>query len=168
MAKQKLVMIGNGMAGIRTIEEILERANDLYDITVIGKEPYPNYNRIMLSNILQNKMTVEETIMNPYEWYEEHGIELITNDPVIEVDRANQSVTTANGIEVSYDKLIFATGSKAFVIPVPGELSLLRMAILMASLQKHMKSYRHAFNICRLINLLMRERYMVKLVLYMI
>lgn len=120
MAKQKLVMIGNGMAGIRTIEEILERANDLYDIKVIGKEPYPNYNRIMLSNILQNKMTVEETIMNPYEWYEEHGIELITNDPVIEVDRANQSVTTANGIEVSYDKLIFATGSKAFVIPVPG------------------------------------------------
>ncbi|HEA6820752.1 TPA: NAD(P)/FAD-dependent oxidoreductase [Staphylococcus aureus] len=120
MAKQKLVMIGNGMAGIRTIEEILERANDLYDITVIGKEPYPNYNRIMLSNILQNKMTVEETIMNPYEWYEEHGIELITNDLVIEVDRANQSVTTANGIEVSYDKLIFATGSKAFVIPVPG------------------------------------------------
>ncbi len=120
MAKQKLVMIGNGIAGIRTIEEILERANDLYDITVIGKEPYPNYNRIMLSNILQNKMTVEETIMNPYEWYEEHGIELITNDPVIEVDRANQSVTTANGIEVSYDKLIFATGSKAFVIPVPG------------------------------------------------
>ncbi|HDC9254063.1 TPA: NAD(P)/FAD-dependent oxidoreductase [Staphylococcus aureus] len=120
MAKQKLVMIGNGMAGIRTIEEILERANDLYDITVIGKEPYPNYNRIMLSNILQNKMTVEETIMNPYEWYEEHGIELITNDPVIEVDRANQSVTTANDIEVSYDKLIFATGSKAFVIPVPG------------------------------------------------
>ncbi|HCV3621347.1 TPA: NAD(P)/FAD-dependent oxidoreductase [Staphylococcus aureus] len=120
MAKQKLVMIGNGMAGIRTIEEILERANDLYDITVIGKEPYPNYNRIMLSNILQNKMTVEKTIMNPYEWYEEHGIELITNDPVIEVDRANQSVITANGIEVSYDKLIFATGSKAFVIPVPG------------------------------------------------
>lgn len=120
MAKQKLVMIGNGMAGIRTIEEILERANDLYDITVIGKEPYPNYNRIMLSNILQNKMTVEETIMNPYEWYEKHDIKLITNDPVADVDRANQNVTTANGIEVSYDKLIFATGSKAFVIPVPG------------------------------------------------
>lgn len=120
MVKQKLVMIGNGMAGIRTIEEILERANDLYDITVIGKEPYPNYNRIMLSNILQNKMTVEETIMNPYEWYEEHDIKLITNDPVVEVDRENQSVTTANGIEVVYDKLIFATGSKAFVIPVSG------------------------------------------------
>lgn len=120
MVKQKLVMIGNGMAGIRTIEEILERANDLYDITVIGKEPYPNYNRIMLSNILQNKMTVEETIMNPYEWYEEHDIKLITNDPVVEVDRENQLVTTANRIEVVYDKLIFATGSKAFVIPVPG------------------------------------------------
>ena len=60
----------------------------------------------MLSNILQNKMTVEETIMNPYEWYEKHDIKLITNDPVVDVDRANQNVTTANGIEVSYDKLI--------------------------------------------------------------
>ncbi|MEJ7180489.1 hypothetical protein, partial [Staphylococcus capitis] len=64
MSKQKLVMIGNGMAGIRTIEEIINRDANRYDITVIGKEPYPNYNRIMLSNILQNKMTVEETIMN--------------------------------------------------------------------------------------------------------
>ena len=120
MAKQKLVMIGNGMAGIRTIEEILGRSNDMYDITVIGKEPYPNYNRIMLSNILQNKMTVEETIMNPYEWYEENNISLITDDPVVNVDREAQTVTTSKGVEVSYDKLIFATGSKAFVIPVPG------------------------------------------------
>ncbi|MBO1199655.1 NAD(P)/FAD-dependent oxidoreductase [Staphylococcus simiae] len=120
MAKQKLVMIGNGMAGIRTIEEILGRANDMYDITVIGKEPYPNYNRIMLSNILQNKMTVEETIMNPYEWYEENNITLITDDPVVNVDKEAQTVTTSKGVEVDYDKLIFATGSKAFVIPVPG------------------------------------------------
>lgn len=64
--KAKASVIGNGMAGIQTIEEILERANDLYDITVIGKE-HPSYNASMLSNILQNKMTVEETIMNPYE-----------------------------------------------------------------------------------------------------
>ncbi|EHJ07297.1 nitrite reductase large subunit NirB [Staphylococcus simiae] len=120
MAKQKLVMIGNGMAGIRTIEEILGRSNDMYDITVIGKEPYPNYNRIMLSNILQNKMTVEETIMNPYEWYEENNITLITDDPVVNVDKVAQTVTTSKGVEVGYDKLIFATGSKAFVIPVPG------------------------------------------------
>ncbi|RZH77453.1 hypothetical protein, partial [Staphylococcus aureus] len=62
MAKEKTVIIGNGRAGSRTIEEIVELANDLYESTVIGKEPYPNYTRIMLSNILKNKMTVEETI----------------------------------------------------------------------------------------------------------
>ena len=83
MAKQKLVMIGNGMAGLRTIEEILERSQSQFDITIIGKEPYPNYNRIMLSNILQKKMTVEDTIMNPYDWYQENNIELINNDPVL-------------------------------------------------------------------------------------
>ena len=69
MTKEKLVMIGNGMAGLRTIEEILERNAEKYEITIIGKEPYPNYNRIMLSNILKKKMTVEETIMNSYYWY---------------------------------------------------------------------------------------------------
>ena len=96
MTKQKLVMVGNGMAGLRTIEEILERSDSQFDITIIGKEPYPNYNRIMLSNILQKKMTVEETIMNPYEWYEENNIQLIVNDPVETVDR---SKTNSNNIK---------------------------------------------------------------------
>ena len=100
MAKQKLVMIGNGMAGLRTIEEILERSQSQFDITIIGKEPYPNYNRIMLSNILQKKMTVEDTIMNPYDWYQENNIELINNDPVEKVDKENKIVTTSKGIEV--------------------------------------------------------------------
>lgn len=103
MAKQKLVMIGNGMAGLRTIEEILERSQSQFDITIIGKEPYPNYNRIMLSNILQKKMTVEDTIMNPYDWYQENNIELINNDPVEKVDKENKIVTTSKGIEVEYD-----------------------------------------------------------------
>lgn len=120
MTKQKLVMIGNGMAGLRTIEEILERSDSQFDITIIGKEPYPNYNRIMLSNILQKKMTVEEIIMNPYEWYEENNIQLIVNDPVETVDRSAQTVTTSKGVEVNYDICIFATGSSAFVLPIPG------------------------------------------------
>ena len=118
--KTKLVMIGNGMAGLRTIEEILERSQSQFDITIIGKEPYPNYNRIMLSNILQKKMTVEDTIMNPYDWYQENNIELINNDPVEKVDKENKIVTTSKGIEVEYDICIFATGSKAFVLPIPG------------------------------------------------
>ncbi|UXR78123.1 MULTISPECIES: nitrite reductase large subunit NirB [unclassified Staphylococcus] len=120
MSKTKLLMIGNGMAGVRTIEEILERDPDKFDITIIGKEPYPNYNRIMLSNILQNKMTVEETIMNPYEWYEEHNIQLITGDKVIKINREEQNVETESGRVVSYDQMIIATGSDSFILPIDG------------------------------------------------
>ena len=120
MAKQKLVLIGNGMAGIRTIEEMLERSDSTFDITVIGKEPYPNYNRIMLSNILQNKMTIDDTIMNPFDWYKAHDINLIIDDPVEHVNREGQYVVTSKGLTVSYDICIFATGSSAFVLPIPG------------------------------------------------
>ncbi|QLK86752.1 nitrite reductase large subunit NirB [Staphylococcus sp. 17KM0847] len=120
MSKTKLLMIGNGMAGVRTIEEILERDPDQFEITIIGKEPYPNYNRIMLSNILQNKMTVEETIMNPYEWYEEQGIQLITGDKVVKIDREKQHVETESGRVVAYDQMIIATGSDSFILPIDG------------------------------------------------
>lgn len=120
MTKNKLVMIGNGMAGLRTIEEILDRDPQRFEITIIGKEDYPNYNRIMLSNILQNKMTVEETIMNSYDWYAEHDIKLINNDPVTILDRANKTVITESGQLFEYDQCIIATGSKAFVLPIPG------------------------------------------------
>lgn len=113
-------MIGNGMAGVRTIEEILERDPDQFEITIIGKEPYPNYNRIMLSNILQNKMTIEETIMNPYEWYEEHNIRLITGDKVVKINRDEQNVETEQGKVVEYDKMIIATGSNSFILPIDG------------------------------------------------
>ena len=120
MTKNKLVMIGNGMAGLRTIEKILDRDPQRFEITIIGKEDYPNYNRIMLSNILQNKMTVEETIMNSYDWYAEHDIKLINNDPVTILDRANKTVITESGQSFEYDQCIIATGSKAFVLPIPG------------------------------------------------
>ena len=120
MSKTRLLMIGNGMAGVRTIEEILERDPDKFDITIIGKEPYPNYNRIMLSNILQNKMTVEETIMNPYEWYEENGIQLITGDKVVTINREAQNVETESGRVVEYDQMIIATGSDSFILPIDG------------------------------------------------
>lgn len=120
MSKTKLLMIGNGMAGVRTIEEILERDPDRFEITIIGKEPYPNYNRIMLSNILQNKMTVEETIMNPYEWYEEHHIRLITGDKVVSIDRDAKHVETEQGQVVAYDQMIIATGSDSFILPIDG------------------------------------------------
>ncbi|WJP97147.1 nitrite reductase large subunit NirB [Macrococcus bovicus] len=118
--KEKLVMVGNGMAGVRTIEEILDREPDRFDITIIGEEPYPNYNRIMLSNILQKKMTVEETILNDYAWYKEQGITLHNGDRVEEIDRDNKKVITKSGAVYDYDKLIMATGSTAFLLPVDG------------------------------------------------
>lgn len=120
MTKNKLVMIGNGMAGLRTIEEILDRDPQRFEITIIGKEAYPNYNRIMLSNILQNKMTVEETIMNSYDWYAEHDIKLVNNDPVTILDREKKTVLTESGQSFEYDQCIIVTGSKAFVLPIPG------------------------------------------------
>ena len=76
MKKQKLVVVGNGMAGIRAVEELLKLAPDLYDITVFGAEPHPNYNRILLSPVLAGEQTLEQIILNPLEWYAAHGIRL--------------------------------------------------------------------------------------------
>ncbi|TDL98548.1 NAD(P)/FAD-dependent oxidoreductase [Macrococcus brunensis] len=120
MMKEKLVMVGNGMAGVRTIEEIIDRDPEKFDITIIGEEPYPNYNRIMLSNILQKKMTVEETILNDYAWYKEQGITLHNSDRVEEIDRDHKKVITKDGAVYEYDKLIMATGSTSFLLPIDG------------------------------------------------
>lgn len=120
MGKEKLLLIGNGMAGVRTIEEILERDSTKYEITIIGEEPYTNYNRIMLSNVLQNKMTIEEIITNPMQWYEDNNIRLIHHDPAVKLDKHVKQVTTASGEVVAFDKCIIATGSRAFILPVEG------------------------------------------------
>lgn len=120
MSKEKLVMIGNGMAGIRTLEEIIDREPDLYDMMVIGEENYPNYNRIMLSNILQKKMTTAEIITNDYDWYQANRVTLINHNPVSRIEVADKQVVTADGRVFSYDKLILATGSRAFILPVEG------------------------------------------------
>lgn len=83
--KRKLVMIGNGMAGVRCIEEILKRNKETFEITIIGDEPYPNYNRIMLSHVLQGKTEVSEINMNDWEWYQENEITLFTGEKVTEI-----------------------------------------------------------------------------------
>lgn len=117
--KQRLVMIGNGMAGVRTIEEILERNKDKFEIIVFGDEPYPNYNRILLSNVLQGKTNIDEIIINDWNWYKEHNINLYTNEKVIRIDSINKEIYTENRV-VAYDYLIIATGSSSFILPVPG------------------------------------------------
>src|SRR5690606_2669274 len=120
MMKERLLLIGNGMAGVRTIEEILERDSSKYEITIIGEEKYTNYNRIMLSNVLQNKMTVDEIITNPMQWYEENNIKLVNHDPAVAMDTERKEVTTESGLKLAYDKCIIATGSRAFILPIEG------------------------------------------------
>jgi nitrite reductase (NADH) large subunit len=121
MKKQKLVMIGNGMAGVRTIEELLKVAPDLYDITVFGAEPHPNYNRILLSPVLAGEQTLDEIVLNAFEWYAENGITLHAGKKVTEVDRVKRVVKASDGTEAEYDRLLICTGSNPFILPVPGK-----------------------------------------------
>ncbi|WP_374676512.1 nitrite reductase large subunit NirB [Ideonella sp.] len=121
MKKMKLVMIGNGMAGVRTLEELLKIAPDLYDITVFGAEPHPNYNRILLSPVLAGEQTLDEIVLNPLGWYAEHGITLHLGRQVVQIDRVRREVVADDGTRASYDRLLIATGSLPFILPVPGK-----------------------------------------------
>ena len=125
MKKPRLVMVGNGMAGVRTLEELLKIAPDLYDITVFGAEPHPNYNRILLSPVLAGEQTLEQIVLNDWAWYAEHGITLHAGCTVTEVNRARRTVQAVRGtgetISVPYDRLILATGSNPFLLPIPGK-----------------------------------------------
>ena len=121
MKKMKLVMVGNGMAGVRTLEELLKIAPDLYDITVFGAEPHPNYNRILLSPVLAGEQTIDEIILNPLTWYADNAITLQLGKKVVDVDRRRRVVKAADGTGVEYDRLLLATGSNPFILPVPGK-----------------------------------------------
>jgi nitrite reductase (NADH) large subunit len=118
--RPRLVVIGNGMAGMRTVEELFQLAPDLYDITVFGEEPHGNYNRILLSPLLAGEKSVDDIMLNPREWYAQHGITLHAGDPVVEIDRARRIVRSQGGVEARYDRLLIATGSRPFIPPVPG------------------------------------------------
>ena len=125
MKKSRLVMVGNGMAGVRSLEELLKIAPDLYDITVFGAEPHPNYNRILLSPVLAGEQTIDEIILNDWQWYADNHITLHTGFTVTDVDRVRRIVhaTSATGetITAEYDRLIMATGSNPFLLPIPGK-----------------------------------------------
>ena len=118
--KQKLVVIGNGMAGMRTVEELLKLEPDMYDITVFGNEPHPNYNRIMLSPVLAGDKTIDDIILNSLDWYRDNHITLRSGAEVVDIDRVGQKVHDSEGKEIAYDRLLIATGSRPFIIPVPG------------------------------------------------
>jgi nitrite reductase (NADH) large subunit len=119
--KQKLVVIGNGMAGIRTVEVLLDRAPDLYDITVFGSEPYGNYNRILLSPVLAGEKTVHDIMLNTEQWYEDNGVTLRKGEMIEMIDRRTCVVVTAEGTRVPFDRLLIATGSNPIMLPLPGK-----------------------------------------------
>ena len=120
MRKQKLVVVGNGMAGIRAVEELLKLAPALYDITVFGAEPHGNYNRILLSPVLAGEMTIQDIILNPLQWYADNDIGLYTGKTITKIDRAARKVIADDGTEEEYDRLLLATGSMPFILPIPG------------------------------------------------
>lgn len=115
-----LIIVGNGMAGCRTVEEILARDKLKYRITIFGAEPRVNYNRIMLSPLLAGEKSFSDIVINDQGWYDENQISLVAGDAVVTIDRTAQTVTAASGRVEHYDTLILATGSDPFIIPVPG------------------------------------------------
>jgi nitrite reductase (NADH) large subunit len=120
LEKQKLVVVGNGMAGCRAVEEILKRDGDRYDIAIFGAEPRVNYNRIMLSPVLAGEKTFDDIVINDEAWYRDNGITLHAGRAVTAVDPAAKLVRAEGGLEVPYDVLILANGSDPIRLPLPG------------------------------------------------
>jgi len=120
LPRPRLVIVGNGMAGIRTVEELLKIAPDRYEITVFGAEPHPNYNRILLSPVLAGEQTVADIVLNSREWYADNGIALRTATRVTRVDRVRRAVEADDGSVTPYERVLLATGSHPFILPVPG------------------------------------------------
>ena len=121
MTKQKLVVVGNGMAGARLVEEALAKGGgDQFDISIFGDEPRGNYNRILLSGVLSGTHSEENIFINPLEWYEKNNVTLYAGIRAIGIDRKAQTIYAAGGNLVPYDKLVIATGSVPFVPPMDG------------------------------------------------
>ncbi|TIM51677.1 MAG: NAD(P)/FAD-dependent oxidoreductase, partial [Mesorhizobium sp.] len=117
---EKLVIIGNGMAPGRMLEHLLEKAPGRYQVTIFNAEPRVNYDRIMLSPVLSGEKAYEEIIIHGDGWYIKHGITLYKGHKIVAIDRQAKTVTSDHGVTEPYDKLVIATGSVPFIIPVPG------------------------------------------------
>ena len=120
MKKEKLILVGNGMAGVRCLEEIIKYSPETFEITVFGSEPHVNYNRILLSSVLQGGASFDDLTINDRDWYEQHGIQLFTGETVIKIGTDKQIIQTDKNRSHSYDRLILATGSVPFLLPIPG------------------------------------------------
>jgi nitrite reductase (NADH) large subunit len=120
MTREKLVVVGNGMAGCRAVQEVLKREPDRYDITIFGAEPRVNYDRIMLSPVLAGEKSFDDIVINDAGWYRRHGITFHSGVAVTEIDRDARVVRGAGGVEAPYDRVILAMGSDPIRLPLPG------------------------------------------------
>ncbi|MGY6275547.1 NAD(P)/FAD-dependent oxidoreductase [Methylomonas sp. MgM2] len=120
--KSKLVVIGNGMAGMRTVDELIQIAPDKYDITVFGAEPHGNYNRIMLTPVLYGAKSVDDIMIHDFAWYRRNGITLHcgADKAVIKVDRIKRKIIAKDGTFAEYDRLLIATGSLPLMLDIRG------------------------------------------------
>ena len=119
-SSRKLVVLGNGMAAGRVLEELFARAPDRYDVTIFGAEPRVNYDRIMLSPVLAGEKKFDDIVVHDDGWYARHNVDLRKGETVVAIDRARREVRTRSGTVEPYDALIIATGSNPLLIPVPG------------------------------------------------
>ncbi len=117
--KQQLVVVGNGMAGVFCVEQILKQPHN-FDITIFGDETHVNYNRILLSLVLAGEKSAEEIVINDIDWYQTNDIRARLGVKIASIDRDKKVVMDENGGVTEYDKLILATGSSAFIPPIPG------------------------------------------------
>jgi len=122
LRRTRLVVAGNGMAGMRTVEELLKLGvAGRFDITVFGSEPRGNYNRILLSPVLAGEAQADDIMLHRPSWYTRRGITLHAGDPIVAIDRKKRTVTSRNGIVAPYDRLLIATGSDPIILPLPGK-----------------------------------------------
>ncbi|MEH3120070.1 MAG: FAD-dependent oxidoreductase [Methylorubrum populi] len=118
--KDRLVVVGNGMASLRFLERLTERAPGRYDVTVVGAEPVAAYNRVLLSSLLGGEVDEGSCGFRPLSWYEAHGIRLVTGAPVTGIDRANRLALVGQAHVLPYDRLVLAVGSLPIRLPLPG------------------------------------------------
>ena len=119
-SRERLLVIGNGMASVRFCEELLKHAGGRYAVTVVGAEPCPGYNRVLLSALLAGDTSEADIALRSTEWYAENGIMLITGQRVEALDTTTRTATLSNGQVLTFDRAVFATGSTPFLLPVPG------------------------------------------------
>lgn len=118
--RRRLVVVGNGMAAMRAIEELLELDPQAYHIEVFGAEPHGGYNRVLLSPLLAGDKRLQDILTHAPDWYSERGIVMHCADPIVHIDRRQRRVRSEKGIEAAYDRLLIATGSRPVFLSVPG------------------------------------------------